>query len=83
MATGLRERGLLSTAHMQCGKNGVFDGVILLDYIYLYMLSLCYIAIYLYIYIVIVLFIYCVVWLLLYCMLAALGYYFLYIYCTY
>ena len=26
VATGLRERGLLSTAHMQCGKNGVFDG---------------------------------------------------------
>ena len=26
VATGLRERGLLSTAHMQCGKNGEFDG---------------------------------------------------------
>ena len=68
-----RESGLLSTAHMQCGKNGEFDGVILLDYIYLYILLLCYIAIYLYIYIVIALFIYCVVCLLLYCMLAAWG----------
>ena len=29
VATGLRERGLLSTAHVQCGKNGVFDGVYL------------------------------------------------------
>ena len=55
-------------------------GVILLDYIYLYMLLLYYIAIYLYIYIVIALFIYSVVCLLLYCMLTALGYYFLYIY---
>ena len=55
-------------------------GVILLDYIYLYMLSLYYIAIYLYIYIVIASFIYYVVCLLLYCMLEALGYYFLYIY---
>ena len=26
VATGLRERGLLSTAYMQCGKNEVFDG---------------------------------------------------------
>ena len=26
VATGLRERGLLSTAQVQCGKNGVFDG---------------------------------------------------------
>ena len=69
VATGLRERGLLSTAQVQCGKNGVFDGFILLDYIYLYMLLLYYIAIYLYIYIVIALFIYCVVCLLLYCML--------------
>ena len=34
---------------------------LLLDYIYLYMLLLCYITIYLYIYIVIALFIYCVV----------------------
>ena len=80
VATGLRERGLLSTAHMQCGKNGEFDGGILLDYIYLYILLLCYIAIYLYIYIVIALFIYCVVCLLLYCMLEAWEYCFLYIY---
>ena len=36
-------------------------GFILLDYIYLHMLLLCYIAIYLYNYIVIALFIYCVV----------------------
>ena len=55
-------------------------GVILLDYIYLYLLLLYYIAIYLYIYIVIALFIYCVVCLLLYCMLEAWRYYFLYIY---
>ena len=61
VATGLRERGLLSTAQVQCGKNGEFDGGILLDYIYLYMLLLCYIAIYLYTYIVIESFIYCVV----------------------
>ena len=74
VATGLRESGLLSTAHMQGGKNGEFDGVILLDYIYLYILLLCYIAIYLYIYIVIALFIYCVVCLLLYCMLEAWEY---------
>ena len=80
VATGLRERGLLSTAQVQCGKNGVFDVGILLDYIYLYILLLCYIAIYLYIYIVIALFIYSVVCLLLYCMLEAWGYYFLYIY---
>ena len=71
VATGLRERGLLSTAHMQCGKNGVFDGGLLLDNIYLYILLLCYITIYLYIYIVIALFIYCIVCLLFYCMLEA------------
>ena len=84
VATGLRERGLLSTAQVQCGKNGEFDGVYfawLYLFIYvLYMLLLYYIAIYLYIYIVIALFVYCVVCLLLYCMLTALGYYFLYIY---
>ena len=62
------ERGLLSTAQVQCGKNGGFDVsfwlylfiycycVILL---YTYILLLCYIVIYLYIYIGIVLFIYC------------------------
>ena len=59
VATGLRERGLLSTAQVQCGKNGGFD-VFLLGYIYLYILLLCYIAICLYIYIGIVLFIYCI-----------------------
>ena len=52
-------RGLLSTAQVQCGKNGGFD-VFLLGYIYLYILLLRYIAIYLYIYIGIVLFIYCI-----------------------
>ena len=80
VATGLRERGLLSTAQVQCGKNGEFNGVILLDYIYLYILLLHYIAIYLYIYIAIALFVYCVVCLLFYCMLEAWVYYFLYIY---
>ena len=80
VATGLLERGLLSTAQVQFGKNGVFNGFILLDYIYLYVLLLCYTAIYLYIYIVIALFIYCVVCLLLYCMLEAWEYCFLYIY---
>ena len=57
VATGLRERGLLSTAQVQCGKNGGFD-VFLLGYIYLYILLLCYIAICLYIYIGIALFVY-------------------------
>ena len=52
------ERGLLSTAQVQCGKNGGFD-FFLLGYIYLFILLLCYIAICLYIYIVIVLFVYC------------------------
>ena len=75
-----RESGLLSTVQVQGGKNGVFDVGILLDYIYLYILLLRYIAIYLYIYIVIALFIYCVVCLLLYCMLEAWEYCFLYIY---
>ena len=54
-----RESGLLSTVQVQGGKNGVFDVGILLDYIYLYILLLCYIAICLYIYIGIVLFVYC------------------------
>ena len=61
VATGLREWGLLSTAQVQCGKNGGLD-VFLLGYIYLYILLLCYIAICLYIYIGIVLFIYCTFW---------------------
>ena len=51
------ERGLLSTAQVQCGKNEGFD-VFLLGYIYLYILLLCYIAICLYIYIGIALFVY-------------------------
>ena len=61
VATGLRERGLLSTAQVQCGKNGEFDGSILLGYIYLYILLLHYIAICLYIYIDILLFFYCLI----------------------
>ena len=40
VATGLRERGLLSTAHVQCGKNGVFDRglscLVISIYIYCY-----------------------------------------------
>ena len=51
------ERGLLSTAQVQCGKNGGFD-FFLLGYIYLFILLLCYIAICLYIYIGIALFVY-------------------------
>lgn len=39
------ERGLLSTAQVQCGKNGGFD-VFLLGYIYLYILLYTYISIY-------------------------------------
>ena len=70
------ERGLLSTAQVQCGKNGVFDEVFLFGYIYLYI----YIVIVLYSYILIYLYRYCVICLLLYCMLTAWGYYFLYIY---
>ena len=50
-------------------------GFILLDYIYLYILLLCYIFIYLYRYFTI--------FLLLYCMLEGWECYFLYIYCTY
>ena len=40
-----RESGLLSTVQVQGGKNGVFDVGILLDYIYLYILLLCYLSI--------------------------------------
>lgn len=40
------ERGLLSTAQVQCGKNGGFDGGLLLGYIYIY----CYCVILLYAY---------------------------------
>ena len=50
------ERGLLSTAQVQCGKNGGFDvSFCLVIFIYIY----CYCVICLYIYIGIVLFIYC------------------------
>ena len=63
------ERGLLSTAQVQCGKNGVFDEVFLFGYIYLYI----YIVIVLYSYILIYLYRYCVICLLLYCMLIAWG----------
>ena len=70
-----RESGLLSTAHMQCGKNGEFDGGYL-AWLYLFI----YIVIVLYSYILIYLYRYCVICLLLYCLLVAWGYYFLYIY---
>lgn len=57
VATGLRERGLLSTAHMQCGKNGVFDGglscLVISIYIYIAIMLYNYILIYLYRYYVI------------------------------
>ena len=43
------ERGLLSTAQVQCGKNGVFDEVFLFGYIYLYIYSYCIILLYAYI----------------------------------
>ena len=69
------ERGVLSTAHVLCGKNGVFDG---LSSAWLYLFIS--IVIGLYSYMLIYLYRYCVVFLLLYCMLTALGYYFLYIY---
>ena len=80
VATGLRREVFFPRHKCSVERTEYLMGVILLDYIYLYMLLLYYIAIYLYIYIVIALFIYCVVCLLLYCMLTALGYYFLYIY---
>ena len=53
------ERGVLSTAHVQCGKNGEFDVISVWLYLFIYILLLCYIAICLYIYIGIVLFVYC------------------------
>ena len=43
------ERGLLSTAQVQCGKNGVFDEIFLFGYIYLYIYSYCIILLYAYI----------------------------------
>ena len=43
------ERALLSTAQVQCGKNGVFDEVFLFGYIYLYIYSYCIILLYAYI----------------------------------
>ena len=52
------ERGLLSTAQVQCGKNGVFDEVFLFGYIYIY------IVIALYYYMLIYLYRYCIVYLL-------------------
>ena len=54
-----RESGLLSTAHMQCGKNGEFDGGYL-AWLYLFI----YIVIVLYSYILIYLYCYCIVYLL-------------------
>ena len=56
VATGLRERGLLSTAQVQCGKNGVFDGVYfawLYLFIYVIIVLYSYILIYLYRYYII------------------------------
>ena len=53
------ERGLLSTAQVQCGKNGGLDGVSSAWlYLFIYILLLCYIVICLYIYIGIALFVY-------------------------
>ena len=69
------ERGLLSTAQVQCGKNGGLDGVSS-AWLYLFL----YIVIVLYCYMLIYLYRYCVVYLLLYCMLEAWRYCFLYIY---
>ena len=56
VATGLRERGLLSTAQVQCGKNGEFDGVYfawLYLFIYVIIVLYSYILIYLYRYYII------------------------------
>ena len=60
------ERGLLSTAQVQCVKNGGLDGVSS-AWLYLFL----YIVIVLYCYMLIYLYRYCVVCLFLYCMLAA------------
>ena len=78
VATGLRERGLLSTAQVQCGKNGEFDGVYF-AWLYLFI----YIVVALYSYMFIYLYRYFAIFLLLNCMLEAWEYCFLYIYCTY
>ena len=78
VATGLRERGLLSTAQVQCGKNGEFDGVYF-AWLYLFI----YIVVALYSYMFIYLYRYFAIFLLLNCMLKAWEYCFLYIYCTY
>ena len=59
VATGLRERGLLSTAQVQCGKNGEFDGVY---FAWLYLFIYIVVALYYYMliyHIGIALFIYC------------------------
>ena len=56
VATGLRERGLLSTAQVQYGKNGVFDGgylAWLYLFIYVIIVLYSYILIYLYRYYII------------------------------
>ena len=78
VATGLRERGLLSTEQVQCGKNGEFDGVYF-AWLYLFI----YIVVALYSYMFIYLYRYFAIFLLLNCMLKAWEYCFLYIYCTY
>ena len=64
VATGLRERGLLSTAQVQCGKNGEFDGVYF-AWLYLFI----YIVVALYSYMFIYLYRYFAIFLLLNCML--------------
>ena len=40
--TGLRERGLLSTAYMQCGKSGVFNGTSAWLYLFIYIIIVLY-----------------------------------------
>ena len=68
VATGLRERGLFSTAQVQCGKNGVFDEVYL-AWLYLFI----YIAIVLYNYILIYLYRYYIIYLLYFSILGILS----------
>ena len=50
VATGLRERGLLSTAHMQCGKSGVFNGTSAWLYLFIYVIIVLYSYILIYLY---------------------------------
>ena len=50
VATGLRERGLLSTAYMQCGKSGVFNGTSAWLYLFIYVIIVLYSYILIYLY---------------------------------